>query len=417
MGTISNIKVENFLSLRKIDVRLDALNVLVGPNGAGKTNLLKVFQFLGEVARVELAPAISGIGGFDQLIFRGEARAGNRVSVSLTGVITQHASGNAPDEYKLAFWRNKQSSSRSAALGTSISLARNLFRPDVFSRLEELKFKRTKGQGRRITLSGGRVTVATRKSPSDAGGENETLAIEGAATGLGTLRRLSNAYGAAEWNSFAEVVEQLRLFEIDVERARKPARVDFASSLRPDGSNLAAFLFWLMSYEREAFDLICEDVRFVLPAFEGFEFTGVGGAEEAILLSIKERHLTGTTPLARASFGTIRAIALFAMLHDPHPPKLTCLEEIDHGLHPHALDRIVDRLRQASKRTQIILATHSPALVNRLSPNELIIAEREEETGGTRLFRPSVASTNRLRESTGYELGELWFSGALGGGL
>ncbi len=105
------------------------------------------------------------------------------------------------------------------------------------------------------------------------------------------------------------------------------------------------------------------------------------------------------------------------MLHDPAPPTLTCLEEVDHGLHPHALDRVVDRLREASTRTQIILATHSPALVNRLKTDELIVVEREEETGGTHLFRPASEMVAELRKDTDYELGELWFSGALGGSL
>lgn len=105
------------------------------------------------------------------------------------------------------------------------------------------------------------------------------------------------------------------------------------------------------------------------------------------------------------------------MLHDPEPPKLTCIEEIDHGLHPHALDRLVDRLREAAERTQIILATHSPALVNRLDPRELIIVERDEGTGSTRAVKPDLAMVQQLQKETGYELGELWFSGSLGGAL
>ena len=105
MLTFTNIKVENFLSLRKLDLELDALNVLVGPNGAGKTNLLKVFQFLGEVARRELAPAVVSIGGFQNLLYRGEHRTGGNVRIELKGMVTKHSSPNALDEYKLSFWR------------------------------------------------------------------------------------------------------------------------------------------------------------------------------------------------------------------------------------------------------------------------------------------------------------------------
>lgn len=418
MQPISSIKVENFLSLRDVEVRLDPLNVLVGPNGAGKTNLLKVFQFLGEVARAELAPAIADMGGLNALFFRGSrtaerstARDRRVVKIELTGVITQHASTNALDEYKLSFWE-----ARSGSITLKTQPVTRIQMPAMIHRHEELKFKRTKGQGRRITLSGGKVSVGVTSGSATPKAE-ENLKIEGAATGLGTLRRLSTAYGAPQWNSFAEVVEQLRLFEIDVEKARRPGQMDSPSILRPDASNLSSFLLWLREEEPDAFDSICDDVRFVLPSFKEFVFSPVGGSDEAVRVDIKEHHLSGTTPLARASFGTIRAIALFAMLHDPAPPRLTCLEEVDHGLHPHALDRLVERLREASERTQIILATHSPALVNRLNNNEIIVVEREEDTGGSRVFRPSVSDIELLQLETGYQLGELWFSGALGGGL
>jgi predicted ATPase len=105
------------------------------------------------------------------------------------------------------------------------------------------------------------------------------------------------------------------------------------------------------------------------------------------------------------------------MLHDPDPPKLTCLEEVDHGLHPHALDRLVDRLREASERTQIIVATHSPAFVNRVNPHELIILERSVEDGSTQRVDLTAKEIEKIRKKSGFQLGELWFSGTLGGGL
>ncbi|WP_295224830.1 AAA family ATPase [uncultured Brevundimonas sp.] len=402
MRIITRVSVENFLSLRRLDVRLDELNVLVGPNGAGKTNVLKVFEFLGEVARNELVPAIQGLGGFQNVLFRGSGRPSRTVKIEVSGIITKHSSLNAQDEYKLSF---------SKVSGLNPPSRRH----DYFRRREQLVFKRYQGPGRRITLSGSKVSVGT-DSPTQKSAER-TLEIMGDATGLGTLRRLSDAYGASEWNAFAEVVERLRLFEVNVEQVRTPGIAEDRPILKADASNLAAFLKWLREFEPTAYRDICNDVRFVLPGFEGFEFKAIGGAEEAVELFIRESNLEGDTPLARASFGTIRAIALFAMLHDPNPPKLTCLEEIDHGLHPHALDRVVERLRQASSRTQIILATHSPALVNRLKPSELIIVERDEETGGSRAERPDEGLVARLKKNTGYELGELWFSGVLGGDL
>jgi predicted ATPase len=60
------------------------------------------------------------------------------------------------------------------------------------------------------------------------------------------------------------------------------------------------------------------------------------------MVVLQERGLRRVTQLADASFGTIRLLGLLALLHDPQPPALTCVEEIDHGLHPQALELLVE---------------------------------------------------------------------------
>ena len=73
-------------------------------------------------------------------------------------------------------------------------------------------------------------------------------------------------------------------------------------------------------------------------------------------------------------------------------------------------------MREASAKTQFLIATHSPALVNRLKADELLVCQRTEE-GATLL--PAVDPADiRAKEAVAQgrmDLGELWFSGALGG--
>lgn len=406
LATISKISADNFLSLQDVSLELRPLNVLVGPNGAGKTNILKLFQFIGDVARLDLSPAIEAMGDFENLVFRGESRKTRSISIRFEGIMSQHASAKAPDEYRLSFWQQ------------------NINRKDgqrqqhrAINRVEEITIKRTAGRGRRIALKGGGLKIEAIGDNRRRNPRNAELRLQTGATGLATLRRLGEEYEASGVEAIAQIFEQLRLFEIDVERVRRPARWHRAEILRSDAANLASYLLFLKADHPDVFAALCEDVQFVLPGFQGFEFITLAGGDDIVRVDIVEEHLRGTTPLARASFGTIRAIALFAMLHDPSPPQLTCLEEIDHGLHPHALDRLVDRIREASTKTQIILATHSPALVNRLEPGELIIVERDEITGGTRVMRPNKDLVLSLKDETGFGLGELWFSGSLGGSL
>ncbi len=204
---------------------------------------------------------------------------------------------------------------------------------------------------------------------------------------------------------------------MDVERARWPSIFDNEQlQLEKDASNLAAFLFRLYR-EDESYGSLLEDARAMIPGLETIHFLSVGGPAATISVELEERWLPGRTPLAAASFGTIRLLALLAMFHDPQPPQLTCVEEIDHGLHPHLFDRLVDLMRDVSQRTQLLIATHSPALVNRLRSEELIVCERNPETGGVHIPAVDQRVVKEMVEATDGRLGpgELWFSGSLGG--
>lgn len=323
--------------------------------------------------------------------------------------MTKHAHRDAVDEYTLEITQLRIKLHNSTATTEPM--------PSAFARREEVVLKRTAGKGRRITLSGGAIefTPFDNSSRPSAGKASPKLEVQATSSGLAILRRLGKSYDAPQIEEIAQIFEQLRLFEVNVASARRPAPSVAADRLNADASNIASFLIYLKESYPDHFNLIREDVAYVLPGFRDFQFHKIGGANEAVRVDIVETPLAGATPLARASFGTIRSIALFAMLHDPNPPRLTCLEEVDHGLHPHALDRLVERLREASKQTQIVVATHSPALVNRLNPEELIVFQRDPETGATIQPKISAAEMRAMEKASGYRLGELWFSGAIGG--
>lgn len=393
MIALRHLHVSNFRNLADVCVDLGPLNVLVGPNGAGKSNLLSVLEFLGDSVRRDLSQAVADAGGMDRLRFRGGREAWVRIEVRAQ--VTSYASATAPDEYVLEF---RQRRTRKGAA-------------NPFERQERFKFKRTKGQGRRITVSGTTVTV------SDEGAQAEESPLDRQSLGLSTLPRLGPKQGARQVAQIADLFSTFRVFEVDVARARAPSHVSRSDTLDADAGNLAAFLAYLAEDHPDVFESLQGDVRAIVPGIEAIDFELVGGAVRGIAVVLHESGLRGPTYLSEASFGTIRALALLAMLHDPEPPKLTCAEEIDHGLHPYALDVLVDRLREASRRTQFIVATHSPTLVNRLTANELIVCERDPVTGAAII--PTIAADDvaamEARLEGRIRLGELWFSGGLGG--
>jgi predicted ATPase len=308
--------------------------------------------------------------------------------------VTQHSSDRAPDEYRLVFWTGRSGQRR------------------YLAREEQFTFKRTRGRGRRITVSGGKAEFIRLTSGDET--REQQLRLRNTALALSTLRQLPKSEGGEEIDRVAQLFSTFRVFNPDVNLAKQPARIR-PGPIAEDASNLAAAIMLLME-EDEVYQDFLDDARAMVPGLEDIVLEGVDGAVPAIGVRLIERGLRDGTYLADASYGTVRVLALLALLYDPNPPLLTCIEEIDHGLHPHLLDRLVERLREASRRTQFLIATHSPALVNRLRPEELVVCERAPD--GSTVMPAADPEDVRLKEQAVHGelgLGELWFSGALGG--
>ena len=180
--------------------------------------------------------------------------------------------------------------------------------------------------------------------------------------------------------------------------------------------DLGAHLHHLAEHEQAAFEQVQRDARLMVPGLREIVVRPTAGAVEGLTTQLVEQGLDGSTDLGEASSGTVRALALLALLHDPAPARVTCIEQIEHGLHPYVLDRVVELLREASQRTQLFVTTHSPALVNRLHADELVVCERDA-SGASRIPAIAAEDVRRMERAVHGELGlgELWFTGALGG--
>ncbi|MFT3715747.1 MAG: AAA family ATPase [Gordonia sp. (in: high G+C Gram-positive bacteria)] len=386
---ISRIAARNYKSLEKVDVEISPLTVLVGPNGSGKTNLLSVLRFARDVARFGIEDAVHTRGGFDR-IRRQDGKPG-RVSLTLQGLVTSHASEGAPDVYEIA-------------LGTS---AANVTRKETFT------YKRVPGKGRRMKLEANSAIARITEEEVNAEPVERRLASK-TTTMLGTFAQLDDSAVGKGPREFLDFLSDIRYLDPSVSEARRPVRIQ-RGSIDDSASNLSSALYELSRTDSDSFAALTRDLRDCLPGLEKIEFRHGGGPAETIVVSLVERGLVQSIDLADASFGTVRLLALLTALHDPKPPALTVVEEVDHGLHPYALDVLVSRMREASQRTQLLVASHSPTLVNRLVPTEIVICDRDAGTGESMIPARSADEIAAAVDSSGYEPGELWFSGVLGG--
>jgi predicted ATPase len=146
----------------------------------------------------------------------------------------------------------------------------------------------------------------------------------------------------------------------------------------------------------------------VAPNFTDLEVVLEGGRLQ-LYLTEGSRNI----PAHRLSDGTLRYLALVAILLDPGQARLVVIEEPELGLHPDILPILRDLLVEASSRFQLIVTTHSTQLVDAMTdyPDAILVCEKPEAT--TEITRLDPDEIEQWRQFG--SLGTLWMSGRLGG--
>jgi predicted ATPase len=204
-----------------------------------------------------------------------------------------------------------------------------------------------------------------------------------------------------------------RLVRFDPDALRRPsglipetAPVGF---LDERGLGLAGTYFAIRNRDDETFSAIVRDVRLHFPTIKGIRIK-VATPSEVVL----EADLTSGAKVEahRMSEGLLYYLA-FAALRHLDPVSLLLVEEPENGLHPARIVEVMRILRAiAEEGTQVILATHSPLVINEMLPEEVSIVTRTEAEGTSVTLMKDTA--NFAKRSSVYALGELWLSFADG---
>lgn len=189
---------------------------------------------------------------------------------------------------------------------------------------------------------------------------------------------------------------------------REHQKADMRSDrLEEDFSNLGLFLSRLRKTPK-AKAAILDGLKDLYEGVTDFEPVVEGGTVQVFF---SEGDFS--VPATRLSDGTLRYLCLLAILCDPDPPPLICIEEPELGLHPDILPKLADLLVQTSPRTQLIVATHSDLLVDAMTerPDAVVVCEKHEGKSTMRRLRREELTTWLDK----YRLGQLWTTGQIGG--
>ncbi len=399
---LKHLKITNLLSFGDpgLDLELGPLNVLIGPNGSGKSNLLLALQFL-KAMPAEVFASMRKHGLMSDMVWRGAPKDAHcRLAVTHLHPHTQH-----DVQFMIAPWGAEFVRER-VAVGDESGLFLDVLdcvegRVVVGDWIEDRKRALT-------TLFANSPQMETRKLPPILG-TPAPVKLERHQSVLAQIAQV----GTPLWdvaNNYKSIVSLPPWSFGSEAKCRRPQPADMRSDvLEGDASNLALVLARLMkstSTKKKLLSLFQQ-------VYEGIDDFLVVPSGGEVQLFVQERGFDSAIPAARLSDGTLHFLALLALLCDPEPPPLICIDEPELGLHPDILPEIAKLMIDASTRTQLIVTTHSEVIIDALSetPESVIVTEKRE--GATTMKRlDKEALSEWLKE---YRLGELWSRGAIGG--
>ena len=189
---------------------------------------------------------------------------------------------------------------------------------------------------------------------------------------------------------------------------RSPMRqseiVEDCAYLREDAANIAPFLKALREDGPEgikSYREIVAAVRLVMPFFDDFALAPVRfGPAEKVKLTWTQKGTDYPFQPYHLSDGAIRFICLATALLQPRPPSTIVIDEPELGLHPQAIAILADLIKAASARTQVVVATQSPLLVDQFAVGDIVVAKRKDgATAFERLDEKDKIGIDKMRAS------------------
>ncbi len=374
-----NLTVRGFRRLAQVDFELRGLTVLIGANGVGKTSFLDALALLAEAARGNLESTVNQMSGLSIMMTYDRAES---LGLGISMIVPDHE----PLAYALEL--GLQGNTYQIERETLTQRRPHHARPfcHIDSRGSDIKY---------FEIDSGRLV-----RPNWEHNPRET-----------SLAQVPKMFREPE--EFRQRLSSSTFYHALNVDPRSPVRLPQA--MRPaqlpgkDGEDLVTCLYYLREAEPDRFEAVEDSLKAAFPSFKRLDFPPVAAGT----LAMTWRDSSFSKPLYMHQFseGMLRFLWLTTLLQSPGLTALTLLDEPEVSLHPELLSLLANLLREASNRTQIVVATHSDRLINFLQPNEVVVMDTAEDGTSTLQWADKLDLEDWLKD---YTLDELWRNGRLG---
>jgi len=369
---LRRVFIRNYKSIGKTDVPLQHLTVLVGRNGSGKSNFLDALRFVADGLQNSLDHAIKSRGGIDSVRRRSTGHPRN-FSISMEVIL--------PD-WRLA----KYGFEVAARQGGGFAVRRETLR--VRSGSSESAFYEVEvGKVVRSSLTNGPPASIDRLY-------------------------LVNAAGFPLFRGVYDALSSMGFYNLNPEAMKELQSPDAGELLHRDGSNVASVVARLSIDKPYVLERIQSYLSAIVPGVSEVERVSLGPRET---LFFKQRVVGSSDPwrffAADMSDGTLRALGILVAVNQlaerTKSVSLVGIEEPETALHPAAAGALMGALREAATRTQIVVTTHSPELLDRLNLEDDGLLAVVSQEGKTMIASVDSASKQAIGKHL-YTPGELF---------
>jgi len=360
---LDRISIENFKSIKSLDLKLNKINILIGSNGAGKSNFINFFKLLNSINQKKLQNYVGEESGANNILHHGLKN-----SEFLKGSITfSHNTSENIYGFTLA-----SSTEGGLYFADESPVYRNHYHErEYFYEVD-----------------------STGSKESNLESKSDRTAIKFLIDRLNEFR----IYHFHDTSKTALVKQSFNIHDNEY--------------LYGDARNLASFLFKLKIQNPDLLKKIEKTIRLIAPYFDKFILKPSVYNEEEIRLGWSEKGSEMIFNASHFSDGTLRMVCLITLFMQPSLPKIIVIDEPELGLHPFALTVLSDLIKKVSEKdTQVIVSTQSIPLLENFSIDEVIIVEKEGKESTFK--RPDMDFLEDWIDE--YTLSELWDMNLLGG--
>jgi predicted ATPase len=368
---ITNVKVQNYKSIKACDVSLGRLTVLVGPNGSGKSNFLDALRFVSDALTTTLDHALRDRGGINEV---------------------RRRSGGHPNNFAIRL----DVRLRSGAVG-HFSFKVGAVKPSGFRVTDEecvVLAHEIGGTDAHYRVRNGTVqTNLQERLPAQS--EDRLFLV--------------SASNVAAFRPLFDALTSMGFYNLSPAAIREPQQPDPGALLRRDGSNLASVLAQLERAHQPTLVRIVEYLERVAPGVTGVSRKPIGTLET---IEFRQRPAgqdrSWSFPASNMSDGTLRGLGVLVALLQSNgsPPSLVGIEEPEVALHPAAVGILIDAVRDAAQHTQVLVTSHSPDLLERDDVGSEQLLSVTAEGGVTTIGRVDEPAREALRKHL-FTAGEL----------